>query len=268
MPRPISEHALRSLREAAESIARSGGDSTLDYFKRNFRLEYKEDDSPVTDADREAEAIIRDQIQQRFPDHGIIGEEYGSEGDKREVVWVVDPIDGTQSFIHGIPFYTTLIGVLIGGEPQVGVIYAPALGEMAVAAVGSGALLNGSACRVRDCNDLARATFLTTDRMNIRKHGFDAPYEELLRRTRIHRTWGDAYGHLMVAAGRADLMFDPVLSIWDAAALLPVVTEAGGRFSDVRGASSIRSGNALSSTGGIHREVIGIFNQTESEPDE
>ncbi|MEX1062181.1 MAG: inositol monophosphatase family protein, partial [Balneolaceae bacterium] len=202
----------------------------------------------------------REAIHGQFPGHGIIGEEYGMEGEERDIVWVIDPIDGTQSFIHGVPFYTTLIGILVHGVPEVGVIYAPALKEMVTASTGSGAFLNGVPCRTRICNELKQATFLTTDVDHIREQNFSVPYEELLQETNIHRTWGDAYGHLMVATGRADLMFDPVLKIWDAAALLPVVTEAGGLFTDIHGVVTIDSGNALSCAAGIHTAVLEAFN--------
>ncbi|MEX2585849.1 MAG: histidinol-phosphatase [Balneolaceae bacterium] len=262
MDTQLSETQLLSLRKAAESVARLGGNSTLKFFRKRFQLEFKKDDSPVTDADRGAEQIMREAISEQFPEHGIIGEEFGEDGAGREIVWVLDPIDGTQSFIHGIPFYTTLIGILINGRPEVGVIYAPALDEMVVAATGTGTLLNGRACSVRDCNDLSQATFLTTDTVHVHSHSFRQPYEEIVSRSRLHRTWGDAYGHLMVATGRADLMFDPVLSIWDAAALLPVVTEAGGHFSDVYGEETIQTGNAISCSKGIRDHVLNVFNRT------
>lgn len=254
-----NEKSLIRLREAAESIAGYGGGSTLNYFKKTFNLEFKDDLSPVTEADKEAEMIIRDAIRNKFPEHGIIGEEFGSEGEDKEVVWVIDPIDGTQSFIHGIPIYTTLIGILIENVPKVGVIYAPALEEMVSAATGSGAFLNGKSCSVRNCNEMSRATFLSTDIVNIKKYNYEKAFEELLAATRIHRTWGDAYGHLMVAAGRADIMFDPILNIWDAAALLPIVTEAGGVFTDVTGIETINSGNGISCSEGIHEMVLNFF---------
>jgi len=258
-----NEKSLLRLCAEAESIAVSGGDSTLNYFKKPFSLEFKEDQSPVTEADKEAELIIRDAIRTKFPEHGIIGEEFGNEGENSDVVWVIDPIDGTQSFIHGIPIYTTLIGILIENEPKIGVIYAPALQEMVSAAAGSGANLNGKTCRVRDCNEIERSTFLSTDIMNIKKSGFEKPYMELLEASRIHRTWGDAYGHLMVATGRADIMFDPILHIWDAAPLLPIVTEAGGAFTDVAGKETIKSGNAISCSAGLHEIVIKAFKKIE-----
>lgn len=261
MPSKLKERDLEKLRHSAETIAKLGGDSTLNYFKKIYDLEYKEDESPVTTADRETETIIRDAIEKQFPDHGIIGEEFGSLGEERDIVWVIDPIDGTKSFIHGIPFYTTLIGILADGEPVVGVIYAPALNELVSAAEGLGASLNKRPCNARPCNNLGDATFLTTDIKNIEKYGFTTPYRDLLTKVNIHRTWGDAYGHLMVATGRADLMFDPVLSIWDAAALLPVVTESGATYCDIQGACTIQTGNALSMAPGIRDEVIRSFEQ-------
>lgn len=260
-----TDKTLIRLREAAESIATKGGASTLHYFKKSFNLEFKEDQSPVTEADREAEMIIRDAIKKKFPEHGLIGEEFGNENEDSDVVWVIDPIDGTQSFIHGIPIYTTLIGILIENIPKIGVIYAPASGEIVSAAAGSGAYLNGNPCRVRICNEIGRATFLSTDIENIMKFNYEEPFEELLAATRIHRTWGDAYGHLMVATGRADIMFDPILNIWDAAALLPVVTEAGGTFTDVAGIETIKTGNAISCSAGIHETVLNAFKKNRLE---
>ncbi|NBC04411.1 MAG: histidinol-phosphatase, partial [Bacteroidetes bacterium] len=236
--------SLQELQSAAVEFAEEGGKSTLKYYKKSFDLEFKSDDTPVTNADRNAEKVIREKINKYYPDHGIIGEEFGTENEDADVVWVLDPIDGTQSFIHGIPFYTTLIGVLVEGQPEVGVIYAPALDEMVAAATGLGCTLNGSEIEVRECKDLSKATFLSTDVTTYEEHGFQKPLESLLKSTRIHRTWGDAYGHMMVASGRADIMIDPILSIWDAAALLPVVSEAGGSFTDVYGAKTIETGNA------------------------
>jgi histidinol-phosphatase len=253
------EFTLTELREAATEFARIGGESTLKHFNRSFELEFKEDDSPVTNADREAETLIREQIHKHFPGQGIIGEEFGTENEDSEVVWVLDPIDGTKSFIHGVPIYTTLIGVLVNNKPSVGVIYAPALDEMVTAATGAGCTLNGTPCKVRDCDDLAKATFLTTDVASFKEYGFHEPLKKLLGVTRIHRTWGDAYGHMMVATGRADIMIDPILNIWDAAALLPVVTEAGGSYTDVKGNVSIETGNAISTNKTLLPQILSYF---------
>lgn len=255
------EISLKELQDAAVDFAEAGGKLTLNYFKKSFDLEFKSDNTPVTNADRNAEKVIREMIKSYYPDHGIIGEEFGTENEDSEVVWVLDPIDGTQSFIHGIPFYTTLIGILVNGQPEVGVIYAPALDEMVSAASGLGCTLNGTGIQTRTCNDLSKATFLTTDVTTYEEHGFQKPLESLLNSTRIHRTWGDAYGHLMVAAGRADIMIDPVLSIWDAAALLPVLSEAGGSFTDVHGEKTIETGNAISTNKTLAKKILPLFDE-------
>lgn len=253
------KNQLSELREAATEFAKLGGDATLNHFKKSFKLEFKEDDSPVTNADREAERVIRSEINKHFPGHGIIGEEYGVENEDSEIVWVLDPIDGTKSFIHGVPFYTTLIGVMMKKQPEVGVIYAPALDEMVTAATGQGATLNGEKIQARECDDLSKATFLSTEVITFYSHGYGKSFEELLSAVRVHRTWGDAYGHMMVAAGRADIMIDPILSIWDAAALLPVLKEAGASFTDLKGEENVYTGNGLSAVEGIKESVLNIF---------
>lgn len=254
---------LNELRNSAVEFAKAGGDLTLKYYRQSYELEFKSDQSPVTNADREAEKVIRALIKEKYPDHGIIGEEYGEENSDRDIVWVLDPIDGTKSFIHGIPFYTTLIGILIEGVPEVGVIYAPALNEMVSAAKGSGCTLNGTKTGVRSCENLDSATFLTTDVDSFTEFGFENAFEKLKTRTRVHRTWGDAYGHMMVATGRADIMIDAILHIWDAAALLPIVSEAGGVFCDLSGKNTINSGNALSTNHLLKEEIVQIFEKKE-----
>ncbi|MBD3616094.1 MAG: histidinol-phosphatase [Gracilimonas sp.] len=251
---------IKELLDAAIEIAKIGGDHTLKYFKQDdVEVISKADDSPVTIADRETEQIIRKEILKRYPEHGIIGEEYGKTNEGSNTQWVLDPIDGTKSFIHGIPFYTTLIGILIDNEPQIGIIYAPALEELCAAAIGYGATLNGKPCKVRDIHKLEEATFLVTEIDRFRQLGQQELFQELLSRTKIHRTWGDAYGHMMVASGRADLMYDPELNIWDAAALLPVIQEAGGVFSDMKGRKTIHSGNGYSTTKKLFPKVKEIF---------
>lgn len=247
------------LLDNAINFARAGGDSTLNFFNKSFDLDFKEDASPVTNADREAEKIIRDMIRKKYPAHGIIGEEFGTENEDADIIWVLDPIDGTKSFIHGVPLYTTLIGVLVNEVPVVGVIYAPALNEIAAAGKGLGCTLNGNPCRVRDCFELSKATFLSTNVNSFEEHGLERPFLELIKSTRIHRTWGDAYGHMLVATGRADIMIDPILNIWDAAALMPIVTEAGGSYTDISGISSIETGSALSTNSELAPKVISLI---------
>lgn len=252
---------LDHLLEAAQLIARKGGEHTLKYFNKQFKVDYKSDDSPVTAADRETEALMREAIMQQFPDHGILGEEHGRHNENSRIQWILDPIDGTLSFIHGVPLYTTLIGVLVDGDPVVGVIYAPARDELCAAARGRGAYLNGASCRVRECDDLSQATFLSTDVTSVKDYGFEEPFRKLLDEVYLHRTWGDAYGHMLVATGRADIMFDPVLNLWDAAPLLTIMQEAGGSFTDVRGNATIKTGNGFSCTKDLLEPVKTIFNR-------
>jgi len=250
---------LQKLLDAAVEFGKAGGDSTLNYFQKSFDLKFKGDNSPVTNADRESETIIRELIRKHFPEHGIIGEEFGAEKEDSDVVWVLDPIDGTQSFIHGVPLYTTLIGILIKNQPKVGLIYAPATGEMVAAAEGLGCTLNGEKCCVRECGSLSEATFLSTEVVTFEQYGYANSLQTLLKTTRIHRTWGDAYGHMLVATGRADIMIDPILNLWDAAALMPVITEAGGSFTDLNGKPSVETGNGLSCNSLLKHEILNIF---------
>lgn len=252
---------IKELLSAATEIARIGGRHTLKYYKKDVEVISKADDSPVTIADRETEKIIREEIQKRYPGHGIIGEEFGKTNEDSNIQWVLDPIDGTKSFIHGVPFYTTLIGILIDNEPKVGIIYAPALDEMCAAAIGEGVTLNGKPCSVRKTKKLEEATFLVTEIYRFAEMGQGDLFQDLLKATKLHRTWGDAYGHMMVATGRADLMYDPILNIWDAAALLPVVQEAGGVFRDRDGNATIHTGNGYSTNPELAGQVQKIFDR-------
>ncbi len=250
---------IKELLQAAKEIAFIGGKHTLKYFKQDFEVISKEDDSPVTIADRETEQVIREEILKRYPDHGIIGEEYGRTNEESPIQWVLDPIDGTKSFIHGVPFYTTLIGIMINNEPVVGVINAPALDELCAAGIGLGVTLNDKPVSVRATENMKDATFLVTEIRRFQECGMEPQFQDLMAKTKLHRTWGDAYGHMMVAIGRADIMFDPILNIWDAAALLPVLREAGGIFSDTNGVETIHSGNGFSTNKVLYPQVKAIF---------
>lgn len=246
----------------AAYLARAGGKSTLNHFRKKVDIDRKDDDSPVTLADREAEKWIRARIQKRYPDHGIVGEEFGTHNESASIRWIIDPIDGTQSFIHGIPLYTTLVGVTVDGEPEIGVIYAPATDELCEAGIGLGARYNGQDCRVSDTSVMSQATLLSTDMTTIISEGLNEPFQKLLAGCRLHRTWGDAYGHMMVATGRADIMFDPVLNIWDAAALLPILQESGGVFLDFSGHASIHSGHGFSANEQLASVVLSATGST------
>jgi histidinol-phosphatase len=252
----------------AVQIAREAGDGTLRYFRRtDLAVERKTDSSPVTVADRSAEELLRQRIAQQFPEDAILGEELGEKAGRSGFQWVLDPIDGTKSFIHGVPLYTTLVAVLEQDEPRIGVIHAPALGETVYAAKGSGCwYICGSAtkpqaARVSTVATLSEALLLTSEVEGFRlRGGGDATdtFMLLQRTARVVRTWGDGYGYLMVATGRAEVMIDPIMNLWDAAPLLPIIEEAGGHLSDWKGNATVRAGEALATNGLVNREVLGI----------
>ncbi|HKR15705.1 MAG TPA: histidinol-phosphatase [Pyrinomonadaceae bacterium] len=249
---------LDQLREFAVAIARGAGDITLQYFRKRPETSTKSDGSYVTIADREAEAYVRRQIAERFPDDGIVGEEEGESPGRSGRRWIVDPIDGTFAFVHGVPFYGVLIGLEIDGEASVGVINIPALGDIVSAAKGSGCFLNGERARVSNTARLDDALLLATDFTAGERYGFGPACERLQRRAKASRTWGDCYGYVLVATGRADVMLDPVMNLWDCAALLPIVEEAGGTFTDWRGVRRIDGGNSIATNGLLFDEVMSL----------
>lgn len=252
------KHELLELRDFAVTLARGAGDITLKYFRRQPETSRKSDGSFVTIADREAESYLRRQIAERFPDDGILGEEEGELVGRSGRRWVVDPIDGTFAFVHGVPFYGVLIAVEIDNEMKVGVINIPALGEMVSAAKTYGCFLNGEPARVSTTAKLDEALLLCTDFNAADKYGLKAPLEQLQRRAKASRTWGDCYGYVLVATGRADVMLDPIMNLWDCAPLLPIMEEAGGTFTDWRGVRTVDGGNAIATNGLLFPEVMKI----------
>jgi histidinol-phosphatase len=249
---------LEQLREFAVELARGAGDITLKYFRKRPETTTKTDGSYVTIADREAEAYVRRHIAERFPDDGIVGEEEGESPGRSGRRWIVDPIDGTFAFVHGVPFYGVLIGLEIDGEATVGAINIPPLGEIVSAAKGSGCFFNGEPARVSQTARLEDALLLSTDFTACESYGFGRASDLLQRRAKASRTWGDCYGYVLVATGRADVMLDSVMNLWDCAALLPIVEEAGGTFTDWRGARRVDGGNSIATNGLLFAEVMSV----------
>jgi histidinol-phosphatase len=249
---------LQRLLDFAVEISREAGEITLRHFRGTFVAERKADNSFVTIADREAEAHLRARIEATYPEDSILGEEAGDKSGTSNRRWILDPIDGTYSFVHGVPLYGVLIGVEITGEPIVGVVNLPALNEIVYAAQGIGCFWNGAPARVSSTAAIEDALLLCTDFGTCEKHGFGPAAESLQRRVHSRRTWGDAYGHVLVATGRAEVMIDPVMNIWDCAALLPIVEEAGGRFTDWTGKPTIDGGNAISTNKELFEPVMEI----------
>jgi histidinol-phosphatase len=252
----------------AVEIARAAGDLTLKYFRHHdLKVERKADTSPVTIADRSAEELLRERIGKRFPNDAIIGEELGISEGRSGYQWVLDPIDGTKSFIHGIPLYTTLVAVLRNGQPLIGVIHAPATGETVHAYSGGGCWYSPSPdaepgpARVSKVARLEDCLLLTTEIESFKKHPSSGALEFFMRlqsTVRLARTWGDGYGYLMVATGRAEVMIDPLLNLWDAAPLQSIIEEAGGAFVDWNGKPTIRAAEAIATNGLVTDEVLAL----------
>ena len=252
----IETAELRTLLDFAVRIARDAGAITQRYFKGSLQPERKADNSLVTIADRETENYLRGSIEQGFPNDAILGEEEGEKSGTSRRRWIIDPIDGTYSFVHGVPLYAVLIGLEIDAESVLGVVNLPVLGEIVYAARGLGCFWNGEPAHVSSTPLLSEALLLATDFGSCDEGDFGPAIRALQNKVEGRRTWGDAYGHVLVATGRADIMLDPVMNVWDCAALLPILEEAGGTFSDWQGQSTIHGGNAISTNGVLFNEVM------------
>jgi len=254
--------ANKALLEFAVELAREAGDITLNYFRRNPEISTKADGSFVTIADREAEAHLRKRILERFPDDSIVGEEEGERKGTSERRWILDPIDGTFAFVHGVPFYGVLIGVEIDEEPTIGVVNIAALDEIVYAAKGGGCFWNGKQTTVSSVGTLEESLLLCTEFVACHRYGFGAASDELQRRAKNTRTWGDCYGYVLLATGRAEVMLDPIVNLWDCAALLPIVEEAGGTFTDWKGTRTISAGNSIATNKNVFDEVMSIISKS------
>ena len=264
---PPSKSELNELLEFSVALARGAGEISLKYFRKQPETSTKSDGSYVTIADREAEAYLRRQIAERFPDDGVLGEEEGEREGRSGRRWILDPIDGTFAFVHGVPFYGVLIALEIDGEPSVGVVNIPALNEIVSAAKGTGCFLNGAPARVSTVGKLEDALLLSTNFNICERYGFGRAPELLQARARTSRTWGDCYGYVLVATGRAEVMFDPVMNLWDCAPLLPIMEEAGGTFTDWRGERTVNGGNSIATNGLLFDEVLTLVkNANENNP--
>jgi myo-inositol-1(or 4)-monophosphatase len=248
---------LKTYLDFAREVAWTAGRLTLGYFQSGVRPDFKDDETPVTVADREAESLIRSHIEQRFPHHGIVGEEFGaSSSDDKSHRWYIDPIDGTRSFVRGVPLYAVLIGLEIEGECQVGVANFPALGEMISAASGCGCWWNGRQARVSTATQLKDALVSHYDAAAFEKAGKGDVWQRFKQVAGYRAGWCDAYGYLLVATGRAEVMLDPVMNSWDCAPFPPILQEAGGYFGDWQGNVTIHGGEALGTSQQLLPEVL------------
>ena len=252
---------LKPYLDFAQETAREAGRLTLQYFQTGEApAEYKDDDTPVTRADREAEALIRDRIAAAWPGHAVAGEEFGAAGPGAACRWIVDPIDGTKSFVHGVPLYAVLLALEIEGSVEVGVAYFPALDEIIAAATGRGCLWNGKPASVSRETRLDRAVCCHIDTASFARNHQGAAWERLQRSVYYNAGWCDAYSYLLVATGRAEIALDPVMALWDCGPFPPIFREAGGYFGDWHGNEGrIDAGEALATTPALLPQVLRLL---------
>jgi len=249
---------LRDIVEFAVDAAREAGRFTLQHFG-SAGHEIKADNTPVTVADRGAEELLRRRIEQAFPNHSIVGEEFGERAGSEPGRWILDPVDGTFSFICGVPLYSNLVGFEWQGEMVAGVINLPAIDEIVFAAKGLGCTWNDREARVSDVGELAQSRLSTTSVRTMVTCGRHAAYERLRNICYADRGWPDAYAYALLATGRVDVVLDPAMNLWDTAALLPVVTEAGGTLTDWSGRTTHTAPEALATNGALFETVMEVL---------
>jgi myo-inositol-1(or 4)-monophosphatase len=236
-------------------LADVSGDVIMESFQTAFGVDYKDDASPVTLADRGAEEAMRRVIMHRHPEHGILGEESGLHQPRAEYRWVLDPIDGTKSFISGVPLFGTLIALCRHGQPLLGCANFPALGFRLIGD-GRRTTMNGVPVRMREAPCMEKATMLVTDHTDVWKHKDGPAFDALASRVSLFRSWGDCYGYALLASGHADVMIDPILQPWDMMALIPIIRGAGGIVSSYEGGDPLTSNSLIAAAPSLHRQVI------------
>ncbi len=243
---------LKAAFSLAQDLSREAGQMAMHYFRSDLGLPtaYKEDLSPVTQADREIELFLRREIQKRFPEHRILGEEFGEHSPEKkghhDYQWILDPIDGTRSFAHGIPVFGIQLALVYRGTPIVGVIHLPALQEHIAAAQGMGCFWNGRKAQVSQQTDQSRVLAQIHERDLARSQAPDLA--DWLKNIENERNWGDCYSFVLAATGRVEIAMDPRMQVWDSAPLPILMQEAGGVFFDWQGHSSIWSGSVVCTT--------------------
>jgi histidinol-phosphatase len=243
----------------ARQLAYRAGRITLGFYNKGIAYEVKSDASPVTAADRASESFMRAEIERTYPEHAIVGEEFGEKaGQDNPFRWIVDPIDGTKSFLKGVPFYSILVALEIEGVSRVGVAYFPALDEILYAADGLGCWWNTRRAHVSDVSDLKNAVFCYTSWSGFRTAKRLAMFERFHQDCFFGRGWSDAYGYLLVATGRAEINLDPGIKIWDVAPFPPIFREAGGYFGSWAGRAGHTWGEGLACNAALRSKVLAI----------
>ena len=256
----MEDFKIKEFTEFIRALVEKSGEVITPYFaKAGLAVEIKEDRTIVTQADREAEAVMRLLIRQKYPRHGILGEEFGPENASAEFVWTLDPIDGTISFARGCPLFGTLIGLLHDGKPILGALHNPIVHQLCIGD-NTETTVNGRAVRLREVHRLSEATLLTTDVASIGEYQNGEGFEKLLRRTKLFRTWGDCYGYLLVASGGADIMLDPMMSPWDIVPLIPIIQGAQGVITTWAGTDAAQGNSCVAANKSLHPQVLEILN--------
>lgn len=246
--------------EFMEALARAAGESVRGHFwDHQLPVEFKADATPVTAADRECELLLRSMIRRIHPDHGIIGEEFGNEREEAEYVWVLDPIDGTISFVAGVPLFGILIGLLHHGRPVAGCIAQPVLNLLCLGD-GRQTWLNGRTVRVRETGGIGEAELMTSDYELVEKFQEVKGFDRLRHAVKRCRTWGDCFGYLLLASGRADIMLDPAMKAWDLLPLIPVIRGAGGVITDWQGNDPVAGTSCVAAVPALHGRVLELLN--------
>jgi histidinol-phosphatase len=249
----------RGWMETAEAVARAAGNVALRHYLRGVTVETKADGTPVSEADRQAEEAARNWLETRCPDDGIIGEELGTVRPEAPRRWILDPIDGTKTFIRRVPLWGTLVALAEGETVLAGAAFFPAVDEMVVAGRGAGCFWNGRLARVSAVAQLGEATVLCTEERFAGNEKQRRGFGELSGRAALTRSWGDCYGYLLVATGRAEVMVDGVMAPWDAAALQPIVEEAGGVFTDWSGRRTAFGGSTVATNAALAKEARALL---------
>ena len=257
----MNDKKLNELKLFAAKLASESGGIIKGYFKKDFSVTIKEDGSPVTEVDQQVEIRIRELIVKDYPDHGIIGEEYGVENEEAEFQWILDPIDGTKSFVAGSFDFGIIIGLLHQKQPVLGLIYQPVLNEMVIGD-NITTTLNGQLVRCRAIRGLKEAVLLTTDVFRIGHYHNPKGFYQLAKKVNFCRTWGNCYGYLLLACGYADIMIDPVMASWDKLGLIPIIQGAGGVITDYHGNDPIAGKSIVACSRDNHDEVIALLNVT------
>jgi histidinol phosphatase-like enzyme (inositol monophosphatase family) len=249
----------KNLYSFIRKLALESGKIIRSYFRQEMTVELKKDLSPVTVADKKAEERMREMITRTYPEHGILGEEMGSIRENAEYLWVLDPIDGTRTFISGVPLFGTLIALLRQGKPVLGALNLPVLNELLIGD-NNQTRLNGKPVACRILHSIADALLLTTDPAAFHNSGKAERFGELVNEAGMYRTWGDCYGYYLVASGYADIMIDPVMAPWDIMALIPIIRGAGGIITDMEGKDPLKGESIVAGSRSLHATVIQYLN--------